>query len=114
LYSPAERPLGTAYVELVAPTIGELFRYHWYVAGPEQLLTLEVKIGAVEYPVHSCVAPLGVIVTLGDWLTITWIAFDPTVHPPHVTSTLNVCVPAPNPVGTRYVLAVAPLIGVPL
>jgi hypothetical protein len=81
---------------------------------PLHPLTLLLSVGPLVYPAHSVVEPLALIVTVGDWLTVTVMLFDVTLHPPHVTTSVYVYVPALKPVGTVYVEPVAPLIALPL
>jgi len=40
------------------------------------------------------------ILTLGDWATVTTIAFDTVVHVPQVITSVYVYVPAVSPLGT--------------
>jgi hypothetical protein len=64
------------------------------------------------YPVQSEVEPYSVTLTLGAWLTTTFVTFDIAVHVPHVTATAYEYDPGFNPSGTWYVEPVAPAIAV--
>jgi hypothetical protein len=64
------------------------------------LLTEEVNVGPLEYPVHRLVEPLALIVTVGDGLTVTVTLFDAALQLPHVTTSVYTYVPALRPAGT--------------
>jgi hypothetical protein len=81
---------------------------------PLHPLTLLLSVGPPVYPTHSVVEPLALIMTLGNGPTVTVTLFDVTLHPPHVTTSVYVYVPALKPIGTVYVADVAPLIALPL
>jgi hypothetical protein len=73
---------------------------HWYVALPLQLLTDELNVGPLVYPVHRLVEPLLLMLTVGVGLTVTVTLFDVALQPPHVTTSVYTYVPAFNPAGT--------------
>jgi hypothetical protein len=73
---------------------------HWYVALPLQLLTDELNVGPLGYPVHRFVEPLLLMLTVGVGLTVTVTLFDVALQPPQVTTSVYTYVPAPRPAGT--------------
>jgi len=64
------------------------------------LLTDDVNVGPLEYPVHKLVEPLALIVTVGAGLTVTVTLFDVALQLPHVTTSVYTYVPALRPAGT--------------
>ena len=78
------------------------------------MLTDDVNVGPLEYPLHKFVEPLALMLTLGERLTVTVTLFDVALQLPHVTTSVYTYVPALKPEGTVYVEDVAPLIGLPL
>jgi hypothetical protein len=73
---------------------------HWYVALPLQLLTDELNVGPLVYPVHRLVEPLLLMLTVGAGLTVTVTLFDVALQLPQVTTSVYTYVPAPKPAGT--------------
>ncbi|KXB96650.1 MAG: hypothetical protein AA908_11705 [Chlorobi bacterium NICIL-2] len=64
------------------------------------MLTDDVNVGPLEYPVHKLVEPLALIVTVGAGLTVTVTLFDVALQLPHVTTSVYTYVPALRPAGT--------------
>src|SRR6478609_5707718 len=64
------------YVALVAPVIGLLLKYHWYVNPP-----VEGPASCTESPMQYAAVPAGVMVDTGDEFADTVMMLEVPLHP---------------------------------